>query len=916
MAFIAKNPIVSPQTNSPPVPPPNTRGIFPKDDGWYEIDDNGNVRKLLNRSSKSVPNDISAVTEIIRCATSYLNHKTDFTFTDTGKGTLFDDDFSADSPKIDCSSAMMAWVMGIPYEYSKYAGKNNSKHYEYGIKLPTNPYATDRPNRYYTHELAHYFDDQGWCFVPDKNYSDIAPGDIIFVSFKSRDGNSDFHDNAYMKIDHCLLVIGYKDPTHLICLHTSDTYTLNYYDVCVLPSDYDSTSTNSYNNGIKLVARLPFKAANNISKEPIFIDSKSFTTTNTTDGFLRTITLDEPLKINTAYTLAASVENAFTQTKPSTNNYFGVRVSYADGTADETILSWAKNAYPEDNLYRCHFVTGNKVVTKIKLYILACTVAGHKYNYSVLYEGLVATTPTDEDITNGISAPERVSNKVTTLNTDSTDTQYPSAKAVYDELVKKLNADEAVGKKTEQGGEVFNNHDTNVALGIHSHAEGDKTSTGLVGLPATVSANGPFYFVSVPLDVINKIESYDVVDFYQDVSTDNNNVKYEFVKSVQVGTIRDKSFGINSAVPVGQYLIRVRGKDIGTDLIKQYSGDYAHAEGHETVADGKYSHVEGNRNIANGDGSHAEGGNTDAIGYCSHTEGIGTEAIGKASHAEGWSTQAIDEYSHAEGSYTVANGESQHVQGKWNKEDTENKYAHIVGNGTSSSKRSNAHTLDWDGNAWFSGDIKIHGNSYDDTAASTVATQNYVEAHIADKEDVSYRTTSINVESTDRQYPSAKAVYDELNKKADKTAISTSTETTASITLLDNTEARFGELTSLTVTLPETISDSFISSVVFKSGATATTVTVPSDVYCQGADCKNGAFLPKANKRYTMIFSYDGIMNCYIAAVPIQTAQTQSEDVTEDEVTVANDESVSDEPESVTEMSESAEEETEPNEVI
>ena len=47
MAFIAKNPIVAPETNSPLVPPQNTRAIFPKDDGWYEIDDKGNVSKLV-----------------------------------------------------------------------------------------------------------------------------------------------------------------------------------------------------------------------------------------------------------------------------------------------------------------------------------------------------------------------------------------------------------------------------------------------------------------------------------------------------------------------------------------------------------------------------------------------------------------------------------------------------------------------------------------------------------------------------------------------------------------------------------------------------------------------------------------------------------------------------------------------------
>ena len=155
--------------------------------------------------------------------------------------------------------------------------------------------------------------------------------------------------------------------------------------------------------------------------------------------------------------------------------------------------------------------------------------------------------------------------------------------------------------------------------------------------------------------------------------------------------------------------------------------------------------------------------------------------------------------------------------------------------------------------------------------------------------------------------PLTESQINDIGKKADKTTITTSTETAASITLADNTEARYGEITSLTVALPETISDSFVSSVIFKSGATATTVTVPSGVYCQGADCKNSAFLPKSNKRYTMIFSYDGIMNCYIAAVPIQTAETQSAD----DFPAANDESVAEPTESVAE-----EPESEPNEVI
>ena len=48
--------------------------------------------------------------------------------------------------------------------------------------------------------------------------------------------------------------------------------------------------------------------------------------------------------------------------------------------------------------------------------------------------------------------------------------------------------------------------------------------------------------------------------------------------------------------------------------------------------------------------------------------------------------------------------EATHIQGKYAKID--GTYAHVVGNGISDSNRSNAHTLDWDGNAVFAGDVK------------------------------------------------------------------------------------------------------------------------------------------------------------------------------------------------------------------
>ena len=181
------------------------------------------------------------------------------------------------------------------------------------------------------------------------------------------------------------------------------------------------------------------------------------------------------------------------------------------------------------------------------------------------------------------------------------------------------------------------------------------------------------------------------------------------------------------------------------------SGKYTHAEGYKTTAFSNYSHAEGSSTKANGEGAHAEGSSTTASGqYGSHAEGNYTTASGSASHAEGVSTKATKEGdhaegygttangqygshaegyyttasgfrgSHAEGCYTTANGQSQHAQGKFNIIDEINKYAHIVGNGTSTSNRSNMHTLDWSGVGWYQGGLQVGGNAQDDGAKNVL----------------------------------------------------------------------------------------------------------------------------------------------------------------------------------------------------
>ena len=143
-----------------------------------------------------------------------------------------------------------------------------------------------------------------------------------------------------------------------------------------------------------------------------------------------------------------------------------------------------------------------------------------------------------------------------------------------------------------------------------------------------------------------------------------------------------------------------------------------HSTGYKTVAPGGYNATaEGHKNMALGYATHVEGRENYALGDYSHAEGAYNEVNGHASHVEGYGNVSASNY--------------QHVEGKFNVEDNEDAYVHIVGNGTSNSDRKNAHTIDWDGNAWFAGSVSSKmsqvGNSYLVKNLGTLEISNYYD---------------------------------------------------------------------------------------------------------------------------------------------------------------------------------------------
>ena len=229
--------------------------------------------------------------------------------------------------------------------------------------------------------------------------------------------------------------------------------------------------------------------------------------------------------------------------------------------------------------------------------------------------------------------------------------------------------------------------DRTVAAGNYGHAEGSQTAADgsashAEGYKATANGN------------------------YSHVEGDNT---YASGQSSHAEGVRTEAAGLGSHAE-GYY--------------SKSTGQYAHTEGargdiaskmyngvlYVVGASGARSHAEGLGGVAAGTEAHAEGNGTYAIGDDSHAEGIDTKAIGLSAHTEGSYNIASGMCSHAEGYSTIANGHNSHVSGRYNIADGNNNYAEIIGNGTGNATRSNARTLDWNGNEYLRGDLYVNCN--------------------------------------------------------------------------------------------------------------------------------------------------------------------------------------------------------------
>lgn len=132
---------------------------------------------------------------------------------------------------------------------------------------------------------------------------------------------------------------------------------------------------------------------------------------------------------------------------------------------------------------------------------------------------------------------------------------------------------------------------------------------------------------------------------------------------------------------LGEYITKEN--DPSGVSIKAFPSGTTRSAGKGAVAWGADSYASGEYSLAIGNGVRAEGQRAVALGLDSHAN-------------DGMA------FCHGRGTY---GGFCVHAEGKFNIENYSDEYAHIVGNGTSNTSRSNAYTLDWQGNGTFAGTV-------------------------------------------------------------------------------------------------------------------------------------------------------------------------------------------------------------------
>ena len=264
--------------------------------------------------------------------------------------------------ELDCSSFQNLLIRGVTFENSRYGGGNNKEDSLFFNKF--DPYEFR-----YANTMAKWMYDNGYTFEPEADFSNIEAGDLVFYSWDDTTG--EFHEQAFMHIDHVAMYLGKKNDSIYQTIQYEE-YTPNFF--------YDVSK--EYMSAAVLVARLPFSVVENTGGNMVLNSAVSFSLENSTKFFMGEYRLGRPMTPGKMYTCC------FKGKIETEGAYFLIR-----STDDTTLFTNYGKAWSgaEEEEYKFSFICPYGLSDYTKLW-LSCSIGGgnpktaHVRNFC-LYEG-------------------------------------------------------------------------------------------------------------------------------------------------------------------------------------------------------------------------------------------------------------------------------------------------------------------------------------------------------------------------------------------------------------------------------------------------------------------------------------------------------------------------------------------------
>ena len=281
------------------------------DDTYIEGPERGNCMKYgsygyIDKPRYSVKNDMVVVNRLSEIFNSYYKQNERFHY--GHKNTLLRQDFQIEEPwYMNCSSFSAAMILGIPFENSKYNGKDNILDGSGWFDKDFYQWVTSGDNEHfykYSHNLARYLNDRGYTLDESENdINNLQPGDVLFFNLENKPawGNPFY----YMGIDHSA-TFAYRVNDNKFAIWEvwgeAQVFGIGFYD------------KEWFDKHIRLIARVPRSAGDspaldNIAYNPYNTYEKI---TEANDSFqnrrIATISVTEPIEAYKYYTVVLKMK--------------------------------------------------------------------------------------------------------------------------------------------------------------------------------------------------------------------------------------------------------------------------------------------------------------------------------------------------------------------------------------------------------------------------------------------------------------------------------------------------------------------------------------------------------------------------------------------------------------------------------